>query len=305
MREGLVDPDDASATVENLVTDGTLFRQGIAAFVAVFLIDVAVSWALYVLLRPGGPARSLVAAWFRLAHTVLLGVAATFLFLALQLAGGSLAAGLGASEREAWTALAIEAFDYTWLIGLAAFGVHLVLVGRLLASAMGARVLGALLAVAGAAYLFDTAAYTLLADYADHEDLFLAIVAIPSVVAELGFTIWHVHGVAGVGRRAHPSEQPHLHHNAASRRAPSHHPRSRGSTRAPAISRVLRTTRRRDGGRRPAPHDPGGPHEGDHPPPLRQHRRPRVRGTPGPGSGTTRCSSGSTLPASAATSGTS
>ena len=190
VREGLVDPDDASATVENLVTDGTLFRQGIAAFVAVFLIDVAVSWALYVLLRPGGPARSLVAAWFRLAHTVLLGVAATFLFLALQLAGGSLAAGLGASEREAWTALAIEAFDYTWLIGLAAFGVHLVLVGRLLASAMGARVLGALLAVAGAAYLFDTAAYTLLADYADHEDLFLAIVAIPSVVAELGFTIW-------------------------------------------------------------------------------------------------------------------
>ena len=190
VRERLVDADDASATIDNLVADGQLFRAGTAAFIVVFLIDIAVAWALYVLLAAGGTSRSLVAAWFRLAHTVLLGVAATFMFLALRLATGTMAAGLDRADREAWTSLAIEAFDFTWLVGLAAFGVHLVLTGRLLASAMQARLLGVVLAVAGAAYLVDTAAYTLLADYADHDDLFLAIVAIPSVVAELGFTVW-------------------------------------------------------------------------------------------------------------------
>lgn len=86
--------------------------------------------------------------------------------------------------------LAIEAFDYTWLVGLAAFGVHLALLGRILASTAGARLLGALLTVAGTTYLLDTAAYTLLVDYADHEDLFLAIVATPSIGAELGLTVW-------------------------------------------------------------------------------------------------------------------
>jgi hypothetical protein len=163
----------------------------VLAFVAVFLIDTVVAWALYVLLRPGGALRSLAAAWFRLANNMLLGVAAVFLFLALQLAeGGALTSGLSGAERALWTSVAIEAFDYAWLVALAAFGIHLVLVGRLLASGMGARVLGLVLMVAGVAYVFDTTAYTLLADYADHADLFLAIVAVPSVVGELGFTLW-------------------------------------------------------------------------------------------------------------------
>lgn len=191
VRERLVDMDDPAATVENLVADQSLYRAGLAAFVIVFLIDVAVAWALYVLLKPAGSARSLVAAWFRLVHTVFLGVGVTSMFLALQFAtDGTLAAGLDAGQRESWTLLALELFNYTWLIGLAAFGAHLILVGRLVASGLGSRLLGLLLAVAGGAYVLDTFAYTLLADYADHANLFLAIVAVPSVVAELGFTIW-------------------------------------------------------------------------------------------------------------------
>jgi hypothetical protein len=191
VRERLVDMDDPAATVGNLVADQTLYRAGLAAFVVVFLLDVAVAWALYVLLRPAGTARSLVAAWFRLVHTVFLAVGVTSMFLALQFAtGGSLVAGLDAGQRESWTLLALELFTYTWLIGLAAFGVHLILVGRLVASGLGSRLLGLVLAVAGGAYVLDTFAYTLLADYADHENLFLAIVAVPSVIAELGFTVW-------------------------------------------------------------------------------------------------------------------
>ncbi len=49
---------------------------------------------------------------------------------------------------------------------------------------------GVLLAVAGAAYVFDTLAHVVVASYDDHASVFLMIVALPAVIAELGFTVW-------------------------------------------------------------------------------------------------------------------
>jgi LuxR family maltose regulon positive regulatory protein len=46
------------------------------------------------------------------------------------------------------------------------------------------RALGYLLIAAGAAYVTDTAANTLLGNYADYETLFIVIVAVPSITAE-------------------------------------------------------------------------------------------------------------------------
>jgi hypothetical protein len=46
------------------------------------------------------------------------------------------------------------------------------------------------LALAGAAFVFNTAANALVSSYADYETLFLLIVAVPSVVAELAFAVW-------------------------------------------------------------------------------------------------------------------
>jgi len=154
------------------------------------MIDVAVAWALYVLFRPAGPRRSLLAAWFRLVYTVFLGVAVIFLFLALQLAtGGSDLEGL--QSINASTMLALEAFNYTWLIGLTCFGIHLILIGRIMiGSRIAPRLLGIVLTVAGGAYVFDTFAYALLSNYADYENIFLVIVAIPSIIGELAFTVW-------------------------------------------------------------------------------------------------------------------
>jgi hypothetical protein len=77
------------------------------------------------------------------------------------------------------------------LIGLAAFGVHLVVMGYLVVqSGEVTKVLGYLLVVAGAAYITDTVANALLSNYDDFEALFLTIVVLPSVIAELALTIW-------------------------------------------------------------------------------------------------------------------
>ncbi len=197
VRERLVDTADAATTFTNLADNQGLVRAAIVAFIVVFALDVVVAWALYHLFRPAGAALSALSAWFRIVYTVFLGVAVVFLYLVLRLVGtttdGTAAhiTALGDTIREANTMLALEAFNVTWLVGLVAFGVHLILLGALiLRSPITSRALGIVLTVAGAAYIFDTAAYTLVAGYADNAAVFTAIVAGPAVIAEAAFTLW-------------------------------------------------------------------------------------------------------------------
>ncbi|WP_298460731.1 DUF4386 domain-containing protein [uncultured Cellulomonas sp.] len=192
VRTRLVDLEDPAATLDNIAASEGLFRVALAAFVVVFALDVLIAWALYVLFRPAGPRRSLLAAWLRLTYTVFLGVAAVFVFLALQLATGApYVDGVDPGLLASLAALSLDAFNYTWLVGLVAFGLHLIVIGRMiLSSRVAPRALGGVLALAGTAYIVDTLAQTLLPDYASWADLFLAVVAVPSVLGELGFTIW-------------------------------------------------------------------------------------------------------------------
>lgn len=192
VRTGLVAPDDAAATFANIAESEFLFRTGLLSFLIVFVVDVVVAWALYILFKKVSTGVSLLTAWFRLVYTVFLGVAVIFLFLVLQVVGGAdYLAGFDSDQLNGQVMLLLDAFNFTWLIGLACFGIHLILIGYLmLTSGSAPRFLGILLVVAGAAYIIDTAAITLLSNYPDYEDIFLALVAIPSVIAELSFAIW-------------------------------------------------------------------------------------------------------------------
>lgn len=189
---GMVDTGDAAATFANVADSEVVFRLGLIAFLVVFLLDVAVAWALWVLFKGISRELSRVTAWFRLVYTVFLGMGLVFFFAVLQLVSG--ASWLGAFDQgqlDAQVLLAFDAFNAAWLIGLAAFGVHLMLLGYLIVrSRVAPKVLGAVLAIAGAAYIIDTVAHGLLANYTDYESLFLVIVALPSVVGELWFTFW-------------------------------------------------------------------------------------------------------------------
>ena len=185
VKQGMIDPADADVTVTAIREQEGLFRLGLAAFAVVFLLDIPVAWGLYVLFAPGGRARSLLVAWFRLAYTVFLGVAAVFMFLGLEIAIG--ATSLGADVA----LLMFAAFDFAWFIGLLAFGVHLMTLGALIVrSRIAPRPIGIILAGAGATYAIDTLAHILLTDYAAVADLMLAVVATASIVAELTFTVW-------------------------------------------------------------------------------------------------------------------
>ena len=192
VREGLVVADDAQTTATNIAESNSLFRLGLVAFLAIFLIDIVVSWALHILFRTQHHDLSLVAAWSRLVYTVFLGVAAIFFFQALAFYDSTAVADvMGVAERNAQALVGLELFNSAWLVGLTAFGLHLIVLGFLVARSVETpRWLGHLMIVAGAAYIIDTTAHTVLADYADHADAFLVMVAVPSVVAEGWFGLW-------------------------------------------------------------------------------------------------------------------
>jgi len=192
VRTGLIEPDDAATTFTNIANSEFLFRTGLLSFLIIFLLDVVIAWALYVLFRSISKELSLLTAWFRLVYTVFLGVAVIFFFAVLRLVeGAEYLTAFDTGQLDAHAMLLLDAFNYTWLIGLASFGIHLILIGYLmLKSRVAPRLLGVVLTIAGAAYIVDTVAISLLSNYADYESVFLVIVALPAVVAELGFTIW-------------------------------------------------------------------------------------------------------------------
>ncbi|MEA3501592.1 MAG: DUF4386 domain-containing protein [Actinomycetota bacterium] len=134
---------------------------------------------------------SLLSAWFRLVYTVFLGVALIFFVVLDLVSGAGYLAVLEPGQIDAQMMLLLNAFNYAWLIGLAGFGIHVMLLGYLmLASDSAPRFLGILLAVAGAAYVFDTVANVMLSNYSEYETVFLLIVAVPSVIGELAFAVW-------------------------------------------------------------------------------------------------------------------
>lgn len=192
VRNGLVVDGDARATAANIAENLGLFRAGVVAFLAVFLLDVVIAWALHVVFRRTHHDLSLLTAWSRLTYTVLLGVGLVFFVQVLAMLGSpDYAAAVGSEATAAQVLLAVQSFDAAWLIGLAVFGLHLVLLGVLvLRSGLAPRALPILLVVAGGAYVLDTVAHVVLPDYAAVADVMLAVVAVPSMIGEGWLGLW-------------------------------------------------------------------------------------------------------------------
>jgi hypothetical protein len=190
VREGLVEPGNAQATVGNISESIGLFRLGLVAFLAIFVLDVVIAWALHVVFRDVDRDFSLATAWFRLIYTALLGVALVSMFQVIQILGSDSLGFLTAEQASAQTMIELASFESAWLVGFVAFGIHLAMLGVLIIrSGLVAKILGYILIAAGVAYVIDTLAQGMFADYEAVAGVFLVVVALPSMIGEgwLGF----------------------------------------------------------------------------------------------------------------------
>ena len=150
-----------------------IVRFGILAFIITVVFDVVVAWALYELYKKHP--LSGISTYFRMMHAAIMGVA----IFALPLA-------LGASTGQE-ILKQVDIFNIIWLIGLFFFGIHLILLGRIIRKP---RIIAIFLGIAGVVYMIDTGAHFLLPNYEAYSTFFLALVAIPSIVGEMSFSIW-------------------------------------------------------------------------------------------------------------------
>lgn len=178
---------DPAATMSNLATAEQLYRFSIAADLVMITFDVVVAIMLYLLFQPVNGPVALLATAFRLTHAAVYGATILTLYIPLIV----LNADGGVTSYAAAPLYALEAHSYGYVIGLVFFGVHCLLLGYLAIRSRGVpRILGGLLMLAGAGYLADSFAQTLMVNYADVAEIFSMVVFIPAVIGELSFCIW-------------------------------------------------------------------------------------------------------------------
>lgn len=150
-----------------------IVRFGILAFMITVVFDVVVAWALLELYK--NHVLSLLSTLFRMMHAAIMAVAIFALVVALSSTG---------SQEILKQA---DIFNVIWLIGLFFFGIHLILLGRIIGKP---GIIAIFLVIAGVMYMIDTAAHFVLPDYESYASVFLALVAIPSILGEMAFAIW-------------------------------------------------------------------------------------------------------------------
>ncbi len=154
--QSLVVAGDSKTTAENIIASSGSFRMGIFFFLAVAILDVVVAWALYVLLKPANRSLSLLAAWFRIVYAAIFAAALINLFT-----GAGYLKTFDVNQLYAQGMVSLSAFRSGWDLGLAIFGLHLLVLGYLVfkssyASKWWGILLSILLAIAGLGYLADS-----------------------------------------------------------------------------------------------------------------------------------------------------
>lgn len=159
--------------LETIQQESIMVRFGILAFLITVVFDVVVAWALYELYKTHPLSR--LSTYFRMMHAAIMGVAIFALPIALTL-----------TTRED-ILNQVDIFNTIWLIGLFFFGIHLVLLGKIIVKP---KLIAFFLILAGIMYMVDTSAHFLLPNYESYSSVFLTLVAIPSIVGEMSFAIW-------------------------------------------------------------------------------------------------------------------
>lgn len=159
--------------VGTIQQDHQMVRFGILAFMITVVFDVVVAWTLNELFKDHILTK--LSTYFRMMHAAIMGVAIFALPMTLDMT---------TSEE---ILRQVDLFNIIWLIGLFFFGVHLILLSKIIQQP---KWIAIFLTLAGIMYMIDTSAHFLLADYDTYADIFLALVAIPSIVGEMSLAIW-------------------------------------------------------------------------------------------------------------------
>lgn len=184
-------PGDAATTAQNVLTNLPMFQFGLFADIIVLLSEVALTAILYILFKPVSQTLTMVAAMARLSMVMVMAINIIFkLLLLLVLSGSTYLAAFDTAQLQALAMLLVEAHQYGVYVWGLFFGLHMVILGYLIAkSTYFPKILGILMFVGGFGYAAESLKTFFLPDF----QLFSLLVAgllVIVVLGELSFTLW-------------------------------------------------------------------------------------------------------------------
>lgn len=190
VRGGIVIPNDAAQTAENILANQGLFRLGIITDLLAFMLDAAISVLLYQLFKAFGKSLAMLSAAFRLiAHPAIGSLNLIFHYLSIQLLGGEGSLLVFQTEElEAMSLLFLKAHQYGYLIAGGFFGIHCLLLGILIyRSDIFPKVFGGFMLGAAVGYLVET--FTNFG-WPGYEGLTALIVGVSAALGEVSLTFY-------------------------------------------------------------------------------------------------------------------
>lgn len=183
----LIVAGDAATTAKQIMASDGLFRLGMVGDSVVFLIEIVLTVLLYELLKPVSKTLSLIAAFARLAMTIVQGLnLLNHFFVLLLLSGAGYLAVFSSDQLHALVLLFLNAHESVVQIWGLFFGLHLALLGYLVyRSGYIPKILGGFLVIASLCYFVQNFGMILLPQY---KGLFTSIGAFS--VVEITFPLW-------------------------------------------------------------------------------------------------------------------
>ncbi len=178
-------PNDAAATFAKLQSSSMLFRAGILSFLGVIVCDILCAWGLYHLLRDANEGLAQLSAWFRVAFAATFAALLSFLLSVLPLSEHA-ANAVQIHQR-------LTTFNDAWSLALVLFGVHLLLVGYIVATAGNIpKILGFLAMFAALCYIGTSIAALIIPNYAFYKPSVEAVLSAPMALGELVLGLWYL-----------------------------------------------------------------------------------------------------------------
>lgn len=180
-------PGDIQQTMENIQGNQGLLRLGVASDMLMVLADIGLAWFFFILFQENFPRLSYLAAFLRLVQAAIIGINLIHL---LQIP--ALFQFFPNPTDPIWVAqqvgYLIESHRIGYLLSGIPFGMSCILLGYMMyQSGWFSRILGAMVFIAGFAYLIDSFTNILLPPYAPQSEI---LVLATAVISELSLCIY-------------------------------------------------------------------------------------------------------------------
>ncbi len=189
VRETLIEPLDAMATLNNIMANEHLFRLGFLGDLVMVLSDVVISVLFYFLLKNVNKGIAVMATVFRLMQSAILGANLINLFKPMLMIQNY--PGLSDTQTASLAheiLIQMQVFEYGYLISGVFFALNCLLMGILLYKSVHfPNMIGLMMLVAGFGYLFNCLANFIAPSLIETSEMVMLVTA---VVAELTFCLY-------------------------------------------------------------------------------------------------------------------